>query len=72
MKQLVDIKFVVYSSIVSKAVTILIRIDRIADPDRIEIGSILRKFLPDPTILAYLNKNFFYYNKIYLNKTSIY
>jgi hypothetical protein len=32
-------------------VTILIRIDRIGDPDRIEIGSILRKISSDPTII---------------------
>jgi hypothetical protein len=47
----------------TKAVTILIRI---------EIGSILREILPDPTIIGYLNKHYFYKNKIYLNTTSIY
>ena len=36
-----------------KAVAISIRIDQIGNPDRIEIGSILRKISSDPTISDY-------------------
>jgi len=39
----------------TKAVTILIRIDRIGDPDRIEFGSILRKISSYPTIIDRLS-----------------
>jgi len=57
--------------ILIKAVTILIRIDRIADPDRIEIGSIIREILPDPTIFGYLNTGEALYNESLYNEFSL-